>query len=256
VSVQRRHRSATIPLLRNTARRDPFLLAASSIGHERYFEPDCCANCVEPLPDEVAGLFCSPLCKQTAEFVRYWRRVTRDGRYEQPDVREAVYARVAHLLGGGYDAAARYLNHDARKQVKTRDGGLCRRCGKPGEEIDHIDGDSPAPGNLQLLCKVCHHGKTAERMHPASPEQQMRVAVLYATRVKPGVPVLLADDGGCWQHEWLGLRKERSTRLEHGITFLDHDLDDEDDDDEARGLDDDSGFGPDSYFAHAMAKDD
>lgn len=32
---------------------------------------------------------------------------------------------------------------------------------------------------------------------------------------------------------------------------------DEDDDDmEPRGLDDDSGFGPDSYFSHAMSKDD
>lgn len=30
----------------------------------------------------------------------------------------------------------------------------------------------------------------------------------------------------------------------------------DEDDFETRGIDDDSGFGPDSYFAHAMAKDD
>lgn len=36
----------------------------------------------------------------------------------------------------------------------------------------------------------------------------------------------------------------------------DNDLEDIDDDVAARGIDDDSGYGPDSYFAHAMSKDD
>jgi hypothetical protein len=57
------------------------------------------------MPDEIEGLYCSEPCSQMAETIRYWRRVTRDGRIERPDVREALSTRVAHLLAGGYHKA-------------------------------------------------------------------------------------------------------------------------------------------------------
>jgi len=244
-----------------------------SAQHERYFEADCCANCLERLPDDVEGLFCSELCMQTCDTVRYWRRVVRDGRYERPDVREAVGTRVAFLLAGGYGKAARRLSRDIRNQVWARDGAVCRQCGKPGEEIDHIEGDSPDPDNLQLLCKDCHRAKTNERMRPATGEQKKLIAALVATRVEPEVPALLADDEVRWKAEWSSLKKARRERLLDEMRAVGLDLANylgasraelidalcdelEYDDYEARGIDDDSGFGPDSYFAHAMAKGD
>src|SRR5690349_1042976 len=68
-----------------------------SAKREQFFEADCCANCLQRLPDEVEGLFCSEFCMQICDTVRYWRRVVRDGRIERPDVREAVQTRVAFL---------------------------------------------------------------------------------------------------------------------------------------------------------------
>ena len=184
-----------------------------SAKHERYFEADCCANCLERLPDEVEGLFCSELCMQTADTVRYWRRVVRDGRIEQPDVREAVHTRIAFLLAGGYDRGARRLSGAIRNEIWERDGGVCRHCGKPGAEIDHLVGDSPDLDNLQLLCKDCHHIKTNERMRPATEEQQKIIKTLFASRVQPETPALLADDEVRWQKEWAGLKKVRRERL-------------------------------------------
>ncbi len=241
-----------------------------SARHERYFEADSCANCLERLPDDVEGLFCCELCMQTCDTVRYWRRVVRDGRYERPDVRKAVRTRVAFLLAGGYGKAARRLSRGIRDQVWERDGAVCRQCGKPGEEIDHIEGDSPDPDNLQLLCKDCHHAKTDARMQPATDEQKELIAALVATRVKPEVPALQADDEVRWKAEWSDLKKARRERLLNEMLAVGLDpanypgasraeLIDalyDDDDYEPRGIDDDSGFGPDSYFAHAMAKDD
>lgn len=51
-----------------------------------------------------------------------------------------------------------------RRQVLVRDHYTCRSCGKYGNEVDHIDGDSthnPNDGsNWQTLCKPCHSRKT------------------------------------------------------------------------------------------------
>ena len=100
------------------------------------------------------------LCSQTASTIRYWRRIVRDGRIHQPDVREAIRTRVAHLLAGGYQEAARRLSPTSRVQVWERDGGRCVLCGQPGAEIDHITDDSRELGNLQLLYAGCHRAKT------------------------------------------------------------------------------------------------
>jgi hypothetical protein len=55
--------------------------AAPATDQARSFEPDHCANCLDPLPEAVEGLFCCELCSQTADTVRYWRRVSHDGRH-------------------------------------------------------------------------------------------------------------------------------------------------------------------------------
>jgi 5-methylcytosine-specific restriction endonuclease McrA len=262
---QRRTGERYVAARRRTARR------------ERYFEADCCANCLERLPDEAEALFCSELCSQMAETVRYWRRVVRDGRLEQPDVREAVFTRVAHLLAGGYRKAARRLAAEVRQQAWQRDGGRCVQCGRLGDEIDHIRDDSPDLDNLQLLCRDCHHAKTAERMVPANDDQRAAIDALYATRVQPDAPALLCDDEQRWRKEWSALKKARRQRLLDQMVELGLDVEDfrgasraemiaaVDDEMDAMSEpfdpggwteDDDSGYGPYSYFAHAMAKDD
>lgn len=153
----------------------------------RRFAADHCANCLNPLPDEVAALFCSELCGQTAEFVRYLRRVTRDGRINDPDVQYATQVRMAHLVAGGYAKTARHLSTAIRAQVRERDGGRCRYCGKPGDEIDHSAGDSSDLANLQLLCRACHHAKTDRQMIPAD-QNAKEVVSKIRRRVESDVP--------------------------------------------------------------------
>jgi hypothetical protein len=239
-------------------------------GKPRLFWDDHCANCMAALPEQTTGLFCTGLCRQIARTVRYWRRTQRDQRLERDDVRAAVALKLAHVLGGGYDSDARRLPRATRSEVWERDEGLCRSCGALGVEIDHIDGDSPALTNLQLLCEDCHDVKTHERMRPTSAGEQAAIALLERERVTPDVPVLLCDDQEEWENVERQLRAARRQRLLDELEESGYDLNDfrgatrvemldaisDDDDLSALGLDDDSGFGEDSYFAHVMAKDD
>lgn len=240
------------------------------------FKPDHCANCLTFLPQRVERLFCSELCRQTAEVIRYWRAVISDGRIETGDVRDALRTRIAHLLAGGYPKHERQLPDQVRRQVWAREQGRCRTCGAPGEEIDHIDGNSADLGNLQLLCAACHHDKTAQRMSPASVEQRRYLAILQGSRVVPPAPLLLCDDHTQWATVERDLRMQRRQRLLEELGQYGYDrsdfpgyswaqmwdevLDEAEDYDADEfaplGIDDDSGYGPDSYFAHAMAKDD
>lgn len=119
-------------------REPPFVVTVPS---DRYLLDDHCANCLEVLPEDVEVLFCSSWCSEIWGSVRYMRRVFRDGRIEDPDVREAIQTRNAFLLVGGYGSLGRTLRASVRAQVKVRDAGRCQSCGKPGTEIDHIAGN-------------------------------------------------------------------------------------------------------------------
>jgi len=227
-----------------------------------------------PLPPQIERLFCSELCRQTADLIRYWRGISRDGRIENPDMKTALQTRVALLLAGGYPEQARRLSPAIRQQVWDQDQGRCRQCGRPGQEIDHIDGDSPMLSNLQLLCTPCHQQKTATQMVPASMLHQRMIEKLQRERVVPDEPILLCDDRDQWAVVERQLRKERRQRLleelaDHGYErsdfpgcswseMWDEVLDEVADaaDDGGWTPDDDTGYGPFSYFAHAMAKDD
>jgi hypothetical protein len=145
-------------------------------------------------------------------------------------------------------------------------------CGQSGAEIDHIKDDSPDLGNLQLLYADCHRAKTAARMRPASQEQRAAVRVLYKARVQPDAAALLCDDEQRWQGGWPALKKARRQRLLDQLAEAGMDpgefrgasraeiidaIDEMDAyDDGGWTEDDDTGYGPYSYFAHAMAKDD
>jgi hypothetical protein len=180
------------------------------------YEVDCCANCFEPLPDDYTHrpwLFCDLLCQDTANTIRYWRKTSRNGKFEaDPDVRYAIGIRLAHMLAGGYNSTARQIPLDVRALVIERDR-VCVKCGGPGEEIDHIDGDSSDPRNLQLLCKNCHHAKTDEHLVPASQEQSDQIFALLVLRVIPETPTQLCDDEDSWQTAERRLRSERIARV-------------------------------------------
>ena len=44
---------------------------------------------------------------------------------------------------------------------------LCRDCGAPANEVDHINGDTAnnLPSNLASMCKSCHSAKTWRENH-------------------------------------------------------------------------------------------
>lgn len=52
-----------------------------------------------------------------------------------------------------------------RDYVLARDSGLCRICGRPASEVDHIvprsRGGADDEDNLQAICSACHAKKTA-----------------------------------------------------------------------------------------------
>lgn len=188
----------------------PFLV---SVPEARYFKPDSCANCFEPLPEDVTSLWCSTWCNDVNAKVRYWRSVERDGRIEDPDIRFQIQMDMAFLLIGGYRALGRRPAAATRKEVIERDLGRCQICGKPGSEVDHVAGNLDDSSNLQLLCAKCHRAKTAESLEPANDESKALIFALHLSRVLPDDPQLLADDERSWAGLWQKLRTERKERF-------------------------------------------
>src|SRR6266542_5719934 len=98
--------------------------------------PFVCFNCDQVMNRSLpVRLFCSEACADEAKFVRYWRRCTRDGRINQPDVLEALQIRLAHIMAGGYSERERHITRSRRAEVFKRDEGRCRECGQPGTDI-------------------------------------------------------------------------------------------------------------------------
>jgi 5-methylcytosine-specific restriction endonuclease McrA len=164
-----------------------------------------CLNCDKAFTvDKTAKLFCSVVCRDRAKFVRYYRRCKRDGRFDRPDVRSAMQVRLGFALSDlGYDETARKLSPEIRAWVIERDQGKCVNCGKPGEEIDHIDGPNDALENLQFLCQSCHFEKTKTRMieltpnHPQYAEKKL-LAFNLMMRATAKKPLRNCDDDLSW----------------------------------------------------------
>jgi 5-methylcytosine-specific restriction endonuclease McrA len=185
-----------------------------------------CLNCDQAM--EVRGqsvFYCSDLCKQEAEYVRYARAVYADGRALHPDVQEALNIKLALILGGGYPATERRLSEILRQHVLERDRHACRACGQPGNQIDHIneviEGDLNDLANLQVLCDRCHRNKTKDSFvtvnSKENPEEWLRLNVkVQALRARIRAPkaTRLCDDEVRWKAEWrqLGARRRASAR--------------------------------------------
>ena len=164
-----------------------------------------CLNCDQPVTlTNIVKLYCSDLCKDEASFVRYFRACRSDGRNNQPDVKDALLIRMAHILRGGYKERERRLPRATRRAVFERDKGLCQKCGQPGTDIDHVEGSSNELENLQLLCKCCHNEKTKSKLVPLPSEGEEGGAEVHAKlggllfRVHSLTPQRACDNEETW----------------------------------------------------------
>lgn len=192
----------------------PFLVQTPE---PRYFLADHCANCLSALHEDEKTLWCSTWCNDVNRNVRYWRAVQRDGRIDKPDIRFQIEMNIAFLLIGGYQALNRRPSAETRRNVIERDNGRCQSCGKPGSDLDHVDGSSDDPSNLQMLCGPCHRAKTAESLRPSDDESRALIFALYRSRVVSDEPQLLAADEGEWAGRWRPLTNERKARFENSL---------------------------------------
>ncbi|GHO72598.1 hypothetical protein KSD_03690 [Ktedonobacter sp. SOSP1-85] len=173
---------------------------------EPEYEVGYCQNCYTQLPLQQAlrgALFCSEKCKQTANTIRYARATIKDGRYNDPLVRQAIEIRIALILGGGYPEKDRKLSPKQRETIFIRDNHTCRLCGKPATDIDHINGSSSNPSNLQALCKECNSAKAIANFRPATPEESKEGEAIWE-RINAEQPMQLCDN----EDRWVEIYKE------------------------------------------------
>lgn len=164
-----------------------------------------CPNCGErfSLPNS-RTLYCSLLCENEADLVRYFRRSrAKFGDHIPDDVRDAIKIRFAHTLGGGYDNGARRLSAATRALVSQRDRARCVLCGKPGDEVDHIDGGDNDPSNLRLLCRDCHNAITNSRIRPIDADDTETLLSRQALLLRVYAPEpLCPSDREDWSDLW------------------------------------------------------
>ncbi len=183
-----------------------------------------CLNCDGLMPPQMrpGTLFCSEICKERADTVRYARRVDRDGRINDPLVAEALRTKMAFAVtNGGYPRMLRDLDAQTRKTVLERDGGRCGLCGQPGTEIDHIAGSSSVLSNLQLLCHECHTAKTQENFRPIEPGSQAdKIWSELMARINSPEPLRECDDEVTWPSRWRQIAAERRSATSSGIKSI------------------------------------
>lgn len=186
-------------------------------GPHYRWAPGRCANCEADLVVTPSiSLLCGDYCKEWAKHVRYFRSAEADGRaFTDPLVAEAMRTRLAHLVAGGYPDRDRRLPDQIRREVLARNGGLCVACGeRPAAEVDHIDGSSPDPANLQGLCHSCHQAKT-ESHFVLMDDQDRAVRDAFLDHVRESEPVMLAHDA-CWAEEWRQLHRQNLDLAQDG----------------------------------------
>lgn len=194
----------------------------------QQYELGTCQNCGNVLdtPTRQAGkLFCGEKCQQTAKAVRYGRSAIRDGRFNLPEVGEAIKMKINQIINGGYPEQERRLAPAYRESIFKRDGGICTctdhhlngpshegRCTAEATEIDHISGSSPDPNNLRAICRPCNMARFYDHAMPASPEQVAEAHSILA-RMKSEQPTRLCDDEQTWATAWRDMsRKQKAMR--------------------------------------------
>jgi len=157
-------------------------------------------------------VYCSDKCRQVLKLVHYGRRVYRDGRIEDPLVRDAIQMRIAHILGGGYHETERKLTPQTRKAVLGRDHGVCQICGQPATDIDHIAGDSSNLDNLRTLCRACNMAEAERGFRPATPAMVREFDQLME-RILAEQPLFERDDEHGWDVRYRQMAADQRTRI-------------------------------------------
>jgi 5-methylcytosine-specific restriction endonuclease McrA len=168
-----------------------------------------CVNCGAFLP-RGRQAYCSELCQQVADVVRYRRATLVDGRCNDPDVEQAIRIKVAHVVAGGYDKRSRNVGPDLRVEVMAANDGRCVACGdRPATEVDHIRGPSNDRANLQGLCWSCHVAKTKLSMLPIPDHDTAKLAVLAGLfeRFYSTQPLRVCDDKRLWDEVFPKVRQ-------------------------------------------------
>lgn len=69
------------------------------------------------------------------------------------------------------------LSQAEKDYIRERDYHVCRVCGEPAHEVDHIveaaDGGDNRSSNLQLLCDKHHHAKTRRSQADRAPRRKV-----------------------------------------------------------------------------------
>jgi hypothetical protein len=117
-----------------------------------------------------------------------------------------AFLHSAKLGGQVYAETARRLTSEQKAAIWARDRGLCVQCGRPGAEVDHIDGSSDDPSNLQLLCADCHHAKTRQALAVITdPVARLRIREMHrelAERIDSPTPTRACDNEQTWARAW------------------------------------------------------
>ncbi len=160
-----------------------------------------CPNCDGPI---LVGpqLFCSEKCQQTAGLIRWWRNILANGKIDDIVIQDTLHMRLVKTVKGGYPRKERHLDPVQRYQIFERDRGLCVKCQQPGKEIDHINGSSADPSNLQLLCRKCHEDKTYADLAKIETLEEKSEARSIEARATSPAPVRVCDDGEIWAKVW------------------------------------------------------
>lgn len=171
-----------------------------------------CANCDVDFPARGRPTaFCGPRCRAEADAVRYGRRSYAEYGNDLPDdIAYALRIKRAFAVSGGYAAWDRRLTPERRAEVIARDGGLCVLCGEPGEDIDHINGDSDDLSNLRLLCKPCHRQVTEINLVPISDAGMLLRAAGMEARTRALEPTRACDRSD-WSGNWRAWVREHTT---------------------------------------------
>ena len=214
--------------------------------------PGRCLNCDAAVqPTRPGPMYCSELCAETAELIRYVRGCRADGRVNQPDVQEAIRIKMALVLGGGYPETARALSDDLRATVYERANWLCENCGvallrftqRRGEDgrvertffrlldggpaeadLDavahqHCNGNSNDVADLKAFCKRCNNVDAESKMVPlAADSPQATMARAIVARWEASTPIRLCDDEVNWKTQWRSIRN-RLTIAKRPIEF-------------------------------------
>ena len=184
-----------------------------------------CPNCSKPAAlVDFHKLFCSDPCRDIGNLVRYARTALNSDQLGR-DKLEGIADRLPPIYGGtGYPAQARRLSSNERQEILDRDNSTCQVCGEPATEIDHINGSSNDPSNLQALCKACNLAKRALKTVSRidNPDEWKIVQAIHeelAMRIGATTPLRACDDEARWGKSSAAIRGKRRI-VQHVITEL------------------------------------